>query len=69
MKVKKICWNCGKEFEVENSRNYRKFCCDKCYKQFRETKEYKQYVLDKIKQGEKWKKQAVIKIKLFYGKI
>jgi len=53
MKIKKICWNCEKEFEVVSSQVCRKFCCKDCYKEYRITPEYKTYLKEKIKQGNK----------------
>lgn len=51
-KIKKICWNCGKEFEVSRSVSHRKFCPNSnCYKEYKEKPEYQKYLKDKINIG------------------
>ena len=49
-KIKKICWNCGKEFEVNYTNRERKFCPNSnCYNEYKERPEYRDYLKSKIK--------------------
>ncbi len=58
-RIQKKCWNCGKIFEVSPSTSHRKFCPNSnCYNEFKQTKKYQEYVLEKIKIGNNlWKKK------------
>lgn len=51
-KIKKICWNCGKEFEVNYTNRARKFCPNSnCYNEYKERQEYRDYLKGKIRKG------------------
>jgi hypothetical protein len=48
-KIKKICWNCGKEFEVNYTNRERKFCPNSnCYNEYKQKPEYIKYLKDRL---------------------